>query len=63
MSGLDTDQIQTRSDELANQAISILENGADPAPMLSPAASGSAPLAGISQPVVEVFRSVKTSGA
>jgi hypothetical protein len=66
--GLDTDQIQTRSDELANQAVSILENGADPAPMLSPAANGpaangSAPLADISQPIVEVFRSVKTSGA
>ncbi len=62
-SGLDTDQIQTQSDELADQAMAILENSADPAPTLSPAADGSAPLADTSQPIVEVFRSVKTSGA
>jgi len=62
-SGLDTDQIQTQSDELVNQAMSILESSVGPAPVLSPAASGPAPLANISQPVVKLYRSVQKSGA
>jgi putative peptide zinc metalloprotease protein len=71
--GLDPDQIQSRSDALANEAVSIVDNPSysvwgqeapAAAPAVSPAIDGSARLAALTettQPVVDLYIDVKVS--
>ena len=69
-SGLNTDQIQSQADELANQALSLLQNSAgaappDGAPSPSPSINASALPAQLtenSQPVIDLFVKIQSSG-
>jgi hypothetical protein len=59
-SGLDPDQIQSRADALANQAVSILRDSPGPAPAFSPAIHAlPVQMTENSGPVVDRFREVQ----